>query len=66
MVAAVLYLLGVNIAHVFGIVTFALHFVPNLGPLIATFLPMPLVIFDPGEYAWVKSMRVESAFTASW
>ena len=35
--------------HVFGLITFALNFVPNLGPLIATFLPMPLVIFDPGK-----------------
>lgn len=44
-----LWLLGVQMAYVFGIITFVLNFIPNLGPLIATFLPMPLVIFDPGE-----------------
>ena len=44
-----LWLLGVQMAYVFGLITFVLNFVPNLGPLIATCLPMPLVIFDPGE-----------------
>lgn len=48
-VTSTLWLLGVDMVYVFGIATFALHFIPNLGPLIATFLPMPLVIFDPGE-----------------
>lgn len=49
MVTTVLWVLGVQLAYVFGLITFVLNFVPNLGPLIATFLPMPLVIFDPGE-----------------
>lgn len=48
-VTTVLWVLGVQLAYVFGLITFVLNFVPNLGPLIATFLPMPLVIFDPGE-----------------
>lgn len=48
-VAAMLWLLGVQMAYVFGLITFVLNFVPNLGPLIATCLPMPLVVFDPGE-----------------
>lgn len=48
-VTLVLWLLGVHMAHVFGLITFAVNFVPNLGPLIATFLPMPLIVFDPGE-----------------
>lgn len=45
----VLWLLRVNMAYVFGLITFALNFVPNLGPLIATFLPLPLIVFDPGK-----------------
>ena len=49
-VTLVMWLLGVHMAHVFGLITFALNFVPNLGSVIATFLPMPLVIFDPGEF----------------
>lgn len=47
-VTGILWVLGVQMAYVFGIITFVLNFVPNLGPMIATFLPMPLVIFDPG------------------
>ncbi|CAM9284524.1 unnamed protein product [Scytosiphon promiscuus] len=46
-VTAILWVLGVQMAYVFGIVTFVLNFIPNLGPMIATFLPMPLVILDP-------------------
>eukprot|EP00903_Cladosiphon_okamuranus_P016652 g15355.t1 len=46
-VTGILWVLGVQMAYVFGIITFVLNFVPNLGPMIATFLPMPLVIFDP-------------------
>ncbi|CAN0147038.1 unnamed protein product, partial [Hapterophycus canaliculatus] len=46
-VTAILWVLGVQMAYVFGIVTFVLTFVPNLGPMIATFLPMPLVVLDP-------------------
>ena len=41
--------IGVQMAYVFGIVTSMLSFVPNLGPLIPTVLPIPLVIFDSGE-----------------
>ncbi|CAN0475690.1 unnamed protein product, partial [Ectocarpus sp. 8 AP-2014] len=48
-VTTMLWVLGVQMAYVFGIITFVLNFVPNLGPMIATFLPMALVIFDPGE-----------------
>lgn len=47
-VTAILWVLGVQMAYVFGIITFVLNFIPNLGPMIATFLPMPLVVLDPG------------------
>ncbi|CAM9762532.1 unnamed protein product [Discosporangium mesarthrocarpum] len=46
-VGAVLWFLGIQFAYVFGLITFVLNFIPNIGPLIATFLPMPVVIFDP-------------------
>ena len=53
-VVVMLWLLGVQMAYVFGIVTSMLSFVPNLGPLIATVLPIPLVIFDSGEENAIK------------
>ena len=48
-VVVMLWLLGVQMAYVFGFATFVLNFVPTLGPLIATALPMPIAVFDPGE-----------------
>lgn len=54
-VTGILWVLGVQMAYVFGIITFVLNFVPNLGPMIATFLPMPLVIFDPGGLFYIHS-----------
>ena len=49
--ASVYFLLGpmlrVRMAHLFGIFTFFLNFIPNAGPLLATFLPLPIVILDP-------------------
>ncbi len=50
-VTGTLWVLGVQLAYVFGLITFVLNFIPNLGAMIATFLPMPLVVFDPGELA---------------
>ena len=31
---------------------------PNLGPLIATVLPMPFIIFDPGEKNAIKGNAI--------
>ena len=57
-VVVMLWLLGVQMAYVFGIVTSMLSFVPNLGPLIATVLPIPLVIFDSGEENAIKGNAI--------
>lgn len=39
----VLWLFGVPLAFVLGILAFLLNFIPNLGPIIASLLPVPLV-----------------------
>lgn len=39
----VLWLFGVPLAFVLGILAFFLNFIPNLGPIIASLLPVPLV-----------------------
>ena len=64
-VAVMLWLLEVQMPHVFGLITFALNFVPNLGPLIATFLPMPLVIFDPGKNPHMPEVGMGSLTSVS-
>lgn len=43
----VLDLLGVRLAIVFGLLAFALNFIPNVGPLVATLLPLPVVLLTP-------------------
>lgn len=40
---AVLWLFGVPLAFVLGMLAFLLNFIPNLGPIIASLLPIPLV-----------------------
>jgi AI-2 transport protein TqsA len=40
----ILHLLGLRMASVFGLLTFLLNFIPNIGSIIATFLPLPLAL----------------------
>lgn len=40
-------LLHVKMAHLFGVVTFLMNFIPNVGAVIATLLPIPIVMLDP-------------------
>lgn len=47
-VALFLSLCGVQLAMVFGLLAFMLNFVPCVGSLIATLLPIPLIILDDG------------------
>ncbi len=43
----ILGILRVDLALVFGVFAFLLNFVPNIGPVIATLLPLPIVLMDP-------------------
>lgn len=38
--------LQIDLAIVFGLVAFMLNFVPEVGPIVAIFLPLPLILFD--------------------
>jgi len=46
-VAVILLIIGVKLAVLWGILSFVLNFIPNVGSMIAMFLPMPVVIVDP-------------------
>ena len=49
-----LALFGVPMALSFGVLAFLLNFIPNIGPVIATILPLPLIILDPsGNLIWM-------------
>ena len=47
LVGVVLMLLGVELAFVFGFFTFVLNFVPTIGSVVATLLPLPIVFVSP-------------------
>jgi AI-2 transport protein TqsA len=46
-VGTTLALLGVDLALVFGLFAFLLNFIPNIGSIVATLLPLPVVIVSP-------------------
>jgi AI-2 transport protein TqsA len=47
LVAGVLALCGVQFAGLFGFLAFFLNFIPNVGGIIATLLPLPLILLSP-------------------
>ena len=47
LVGTTLGLLGVPLAMAFGVLAFLLNFIPNVGSLISTLLPLPVVIVSP-------------------
>lgn len=48
-----LWLIGVDLALVFGVLAFVLNFIPSVGSIIATLLPIPVVLLDP-EFSATK------------
>lgn len=54
----VLMVLGVPFALVFGVLAFLLNFIPNLGPIIATLLPLPVVLLNPELAPVVKVLAI--------
>jgi predicted PurR-regulated permease PerM len=40
-------LLHVHLAHLFGVLTFFLNFIPNIGALVAFAAPLPMIFLDP-------------------
>jgi AI-2 transport protein TqsA len=43
----ILAVLGIDLALVFGLFAFMLNFIPSVGSIIATLLPLPVVIVNP-------------------
>ena len=51
-----LRLFGVPMAFTFGVLAFLLNFVPNVGPIVASLLPVPLIILAPdGTVGWMAA-----------
>lgn len=53
----VLWLFGVPMAIAFGMMAFLLNFIPNIGPVIASMLPFPLIILHPdATFLWIATV----------
>jgi AI-2 transport protein TqsA len=44
LVALILWIIGLDLAIVFGVLAFLLNFIPSIGSVIATLLPLPLAL----------------------
>ena len=58
LVGGTLGILQVQFAAGFGFLAFLLNFIPNLGAVVATLLPLPLVFLDPHLSIVVKLLAV--------
>lgn len=47
-----LWLFGIPLAMVFALLAFLFNFIPNIGPIIASLLPVPLILLDPELSIW--------------
>ncbi len=46
LVGLILYLMNLDLALVFGVLTFVLNFIPSLGSIVATLLPIPIAFIQ--------------------
>jgi hypothetical protein len=55
-VSVILLLIQIKLAVLFGIMSFVLNYIPNVGSMIAMFLPTPVVLLDPALESWQQVM----------
>jgi AI-2 transport protein TqsA len=58
----VLWLFGVPLAMVFGVLAFLFNFIPNIGPIIASLLPLPLILLHPELSGFQSALVIALAF----
>ncbi len=49
---AALWLLGVPMALTFGLLAFLMNYIPNVGPVVASLLPVPFILLSPEGSIW--------------
>jgi AI-2 transport protein TqsA len=54
----ILHTLGIPLAMVFGLLSFVLNFIPNIGSAIACLLPLPVVLVSPDISAMAKVLAI--------
>jgi len=58
LVGATLSILGVQFAALFGFLAFLLSFIPNVGSVIATLLPIPIIFLSPEMSVAAKLLAI--------
>jgi AI-2 transport protein TqsA len=53
-----LWFLGVDFAFVFGVLGFLLNFIPNVGPVLATLMPLPVLPLSPDMTLSTASLAI--------
>lgn len=51
-------ILKVKLAHLFGVLTVILNFIPNVGALIAALVPLPVILLDPELSAAAQALAI--------
>lgn len=49
---AALWFFGVPMSLTFGMLAFLLNYIPNVGPVVASLLPIPFILLDPDGSIW--------------
>jgi AI-2 transport protein TqsA len=57
-VGVILTLFGIDFAIVFGVLAFLLNFIPNIGSVVATLLPIPVILVDPDLGWFAKTLAI--------
>ena len=50
--------LHVKLAHLFGVLTFVLNFIPNVGAVVAAVVPLPVILLDPALSATAQTLAI--------
>jgi AI-2 transport protein TqsA len=58
LVGTVLVVLGIDLALVFGLFAFLLNFIPSVGSIVSTLLPLPVVLVSPDVAATTAMLAI--------
>lgn len=65
LVGVTLAILGVDMAVMFGLITFLLNFIPTIGAVVATLLPLPVALLQFDEpFKWLLVVLIPGALQA--
>lgn len=51
-------ILHVKLAHLFGVITFVLNYIPNVGAVIAALVPLPVILLDPALSPTAQALAI--------